>query len=415
MRKIKIVGQKELNGEIVISGSKNAALGVIASSLLCKDKVILTNVPYIQDTLDMIEILKELNVEAKFKDDILIIDSKNIMYNKLINPLVKKFRASYYFMGVLLALFNKCEIIGPGGCNFGDRPIDIHLDFFSKMGTTIECEEHFIFVRNKPHLKEYTFKKKSVGASINALLYLSAIEEEITLHNISIEPEVIQVIEALIAMGVSVRLINDTCIIKGVKKKKSFEIRIIPDRIEIGTYAFIGAMCAKKICLKNIEVNHLSWLIDLLNKLNIKFEISKEMLVVFKSEDIKGTKIKTEPYPGFPTDLQQPLTTLLLTSSSDSVIEETIYSSRMAHVNELVKMGAKLKVINNKIYIKGNNSLVGCKLSGKELRGGASLIMAALISNGESIIEGLEYIERGYTRIIDNLKRLGANIDVIET
>ena len=139
------------------------------------------------------------------------------------------------------------------------------------------------------------------------------------------------------------------------------------------------------------------------------------MLVVFKSEDIKGTKIKTEPYPGFPTDLQQPLTTLLLTSSSDSVIEETIYSSRMAHVNELVKMGAKLKVINNKIYIKGNNSLVGCKLSGKELRGGASLIMAALISNGESIIEGLEYIERGYTRIIDNLKRLGANIDVIET
>ena len=414
MRRIAIEGKRILNGDVFIQGSKNSALGVIAASLLTKDKVIIQNVPKIQDVFELIEIIKLLNVKVDFVENILIIDSSNIEYKSLINECVKKIRASYYFMGVMLALFNECEIFSPGGCNLGNRPIDMHLDSFVKLGVEITCDNDVYKMKKINKEKDIIeFKQKSVGATINTLLFSSSLNKEIMLKNISIEPEVMQVIEALRLMGVSLEVKEDTCVIKGRYKKNGFMISIIPDRIEAGTYALIGAALADKIRIHNVEIEHIKYLLDLFEKINVKYEINRKTLIVYKS-DIKGINIKTEPYPGFPTDLQQPLTVLLTTASEDSVIQETIYKDRYAHVKELNKMGADIEIVDDEYLIKGNKTLVGSDLSGKDLRGGASLIFAALLAKEKSKIEGLKYIERGYFNIIENLKSLGANIDVYE-
>ena len=363
----------------------------------------------------MIEIIKYLNVKIDFIENILIIDSTNIVYKPLVNDSVKRLRASYYFMGLMLSLFKECEIFSPGGCNLGNRPIDMHLDTFEKLGVNIECNNDVYKLKKVNYgTNKIEFKQKSVGATINTLLFISSFDKEIELVNISIEPEVMQVIEALRLMGVDVKVYEDTCIINGRMKKNGFMISIIPDRIEAGTYALIGAALAKQIRIHNVEINHLLYLLDLFDKINVRYEINKKTLIVYKSNKINGIKINTEAYPGFPTDLQQPLTVLLTCSNSDSVIKETIYKDRTAHIIELNKMGADIVVKEDEYLIKGNRTLVGSELSGKDLRGGASLVFAALLAKGTSKIEGLKYIERGYFNIVDNLKSLGANIDVYE-
>jgi len=365
--------------------------------------------------LDLIEILKLLNVKVEYVSTVLIIDSSNIKYNSLVNDLVKKLRASYYFMGAMLALFKKCEIYGPGGCNFGDRPIDMHLDFFKSLNVKIECNNDAFYLDGENLIAtEYSFRQKSVGATINALLLSSSINGKVTLNNISIEPEVLQVIEVLRLMGVEVDLDNDKCIIQGRFKKSGFMISIIPDRIEAGTYALIAAGVGKVVRIHQIESNHLGYLFDLFNLMNVKYEFDAKTLTIYRSIDLRGVEIETAPYPLFPTDLQQPLTSLLCIASGNSIIKETIYQNRKAHVEELLKMNAKIKVIDNTFYIEGNQKLKGNVLSGKDLRGGASLILAALLSDGESTITGLKYIERGYFNIIENLNRLGADIVVLE-
>jgi UDP-N-acetylglucosamine 1-carboxyvinyltransferase len=234
------------------------------------------------------------------------------------------------------------------------------------------------------------------------------------LENISIEPEVMQVIEALRLMGVDINVYKDTCTIKGRMKKNGFMISIIPDRIEAGTYALMGAVLAKEIRIHNVEINHLLYLLDLFDRMNVKYEINRKTLIIYKSNNIKGVMVNTGPYPEFPTDLQQPLTVLLTKANNDSVIKETIYKDRTAHIIELNKMGADITIKEDEYFIRGNKTLVGSELSGKDLRGGASLVFAALLAKGTSKIEGLKYIERGYFNIVDNLKSLGANIDVYE-
>lgn len=415
MRKIIVEGGQLLQGDVFVQGSKNSSLGVIVASLLSKSKVIIKNVPKIQDVIDLIEIIKTINVKVESFKDFLIIDSTNIEYRSLTNELVKKFRASYYFMGLMLSLFNECEIYSPGGCNLGNRPIDMHLNTFNELGVDVECHNDiYRLKKTRDETNTIVFEKKSVGATINTLLFASSLQKEITILNISVEPEVMQVIEALRLMGVEVNVYKDTCIIKGRIKKNGFMISIIPDRIEAGTYALIGAALAKEIRIHNIEIEHMSYLLDIFDLMNVKYKYTKNLLTIYKSNNINGINIKTEPYPGFPTDLQQPLTVLLTKANCDSVIKETIYKERNAHIKELNKMGANIEIEEDKYLIKGNRSLVGSELSGKDLRGGASLVFAALLAEGKSVIEGLRYIERGYFNIVDNLKMLGANIDVFE-
>lgn len=414
MKKIVIQGGNNLKGDVYIEGSKNASLALIATSLLSKDKVIIQNVPKIQDVFDLIEIIKDLNVTVDFISNVLIIDSSNIRYSPLKNPIVKNLRASYYLMGVMLSLFNKCEIYFPGGCNLGNRPIDMHISSFQKLGVETRFKnELYCFELIKPKNTTVKFNKKSVGATINSLL-LASTYEKVKIKNISIEPEVMQVIEALTLMGVQIKLDNDDCVVYGRKNKHGFMISVIPDRIEAGTYALIGAALAEELHIRNININHLQYLLELFDNINVKYINTTNELVVYKSNNIKGIKIKTNPYPGFPTDLQQPLTTLLTKAKEDSVIEETIYKDRVAHIYELNKMNAHIDIFGSSFIIKGNSKLKGSILVGKDLRGTASLVFAALMAEGESEILGLSYLERGYSNLINNLKSIGANIDVYE-
>lgn len=414
MNKIKVQGNKVLNGEIYIEGSKNSSLAIIAASLLTKGKVIIKNVPKIQDVFDLLDIIKTLNISYSFISNILIIDSSKIEYKPLLNDLVKNLRASYYLMGVMLALFKKCEIYCPGGCNLGNRPIDMHLSSFEVLGANVEFNNdvYYLSLQNRKN-GTIDFKQKSVGASINTLLLASSLES-VRINNISIEPEVMQVIEALILMGIDINLKEDTCIIKGKENKNGFMISIIPDRIEAGTYALIGAAISSELHIKNIEIDHLKYLLDVFDKIGVKYKCSKNELIVFGSNNIKGSEIKTGPYPSFPTDLQQPLTALLTKAKTKSVIEETIYKDRIAHIKELNKMGAKIESKEGKFYIKENTNLHGTIIEGKDLRGTASLVLASLMAEGESEILGLSYLERGYSNLINNLKSIGANIDVYE-
>lgn len=414
MKKIVIQGGNKLKGDVYIEGSKNASLALIAASLLSKDKVIIQNVPKIQDVFDLIEIIKDLNVTIDFISNVLIIDSSNIRYSPLKNPIVKNLRASYYLMGVMLALFNKCEIYFPGGCNLGNRPIDMHISSFQKLGVETRFKnELYCFELIKPKNTIVKFNKKSVGATINLLL-LASTYEKVKIKNISIEPEVMQVIEALTLMGVQIKLDNDDCVVYGRKNKHGFMISVIPDRIEAGTYALIGAALAEELHIRNININHLQYLLDLFDDINVKYTNTINELVVYKSKNIKGIKIKTNPYPGFPTDLQQPLTALLTIAREDSVIEETIYKDRVAHIYELNKMNAHIDINGSSFIIKGNSKLKGTILVGKDLRGTASLVLAALVADGKSEILGVKYLDRGYSNLITNLKSLGAHIDIYE-
>ena len=411
MRKIIVEGGKLLEGDIYIQGSKNSSLAVIVASLLCKERVVIQNVAKIQDVLDLLEIIKLLNVNVEYVANVVIIDSRNIIYNKLTYNLIKKFRASYYFMGVMLSLFKKCEIYSPGGCNLGDRPIDMHIDAFKRLGVEINCDKDIYYMESKECFEnKIRFKQKSVGATINTLLYASSIDKEIALENISIEPEVIQVIEALRLMGVDIKLDNDTCFIKGRNKKHGFMISIIPDRIEAGTYALIGAAVGKEIRIHQVEIDHLSYLFNLFNLMNVKYKVDKNCLTVYQSNDLRGIEIETLPYPGFPTDLQQPLTALLTKAKKDSVIKETIYKDRTAHIIELNKMGASIKVEGRTAVIDGVKSLVGSKVRATDLRAGAAMVIAGLIADGETEIVDIEHIDRGYPNIEDKFRALGANI-----
>ena len=414
MKKIVIQGRNNLKGDVYIEGSKIASLALIAASLLSKDKVIIQNVPKIQDVFDLIEIIKDLDVKVDFISNVLIIDSSNIKYCPLKNPIVKNLRASYYLMGVMLSLFNKCEIYFPGGCNLGNRPIDMHISSFQKLGVESGFENGFYSLKLiEPKNSIVKFNKKSVGATINTLL-LASTYEKVKIKNISIEPEVMQVIEALTLMGVEIKLDNDDCIVYGRKNKHGFMISVIPDRIEAGTYALIGAALAEELHIHNINIDHLQYLLELFDNINVKYTNTINELVVYKSKNIKGIKIKTNPYPGFPTDLQQPLTTLLTIAKEDSVIEETIYKDRVAHIYELNKMNAHIDIFGSSFIIKGNSKLKGSILIGKDLRGTASLVFAALMAEGKSEIVGVKYLERGYSNLITNLKSLGANIDIYE-
>lgn len=414
MKKIIIQGGSKLNGDVFVAGSKNASLALIAASLLTKDKVIIQNVPKIQDVFELLEIIKTLNVKYDFVSSVLIIDSSKIEYRSLNIEAVKKLRASYYLMGIMLTLFNKCEICYPGGCDLGNRPIDMHLLSFKELGVSIRFEKGIYKLELlSPKNSTITFNKKSVGATINTL-FLASSFEQVKIKNISIEPEVMQVIEALTLMGVEILVEEENCVIKGRKNKNGFMISVIPDRIEAGTYALIGAATSNELRIHNVKIDHLKSLLDVFDEINVKYSFIKNELVIYESKNIKGIEITTNPYPGFPTDLQQPLTALLTKASSDSVIEETIYKDRTAHIYELNNMGANIKINKGKYYIQGNKKLKGKMIIGKDLRGTASLILAALMSEGKSEILGLNYLERGYSNLINNLKEIGAKIDIYE-
>lgn len=407
---IRIKGQKMLNGSVRIDGSKNLIVSLIPASLLSKGRVVFHNVPLISDVFLLIDILEKLNVKTTLQDKTLSIDATNIIYQDLLYDEIKEFRASYYFIGVMLGLFGKLKIYHPGGCDFGKRPIDYHLASLKQLGVEIDEDEIIDLKFNNIKENIVEFNVSSVGATINLLLFASTIENEIKIINGAIEPEIIELIKFLRLMGVNIIVDNRTFIIKGKRKLNGAEFSVIPDRIEAGTYALLGASVGDNISISPVIKEHLESLFEIFDILEVPYEYSNHVLNISRCNINKGILIETKPYPGFPTDLQQPLTAFLTQLNATSVIIETIYENRFAHIPMLNKMGANIIKQNNMIVVVGGNQLKGAKIDGKDLRGGASLLIAALCAEGESILTGLKFINRGYENIVNKCQKLGAEI-----
>ena len=410
---IKIRGGKKLSGVVHISGSKNNCVALIPAALLSKGLVVIHNIPPISDAYHLVGILEQCGACVTYKDNTLIIDASNLYYKDLVMPEMGKLRASYYFYSVFLGLFKYVKANTIGGCRLGDRPIDLHLYAFKELGAKVlEQDGTYIFDGSNLKSGHIIFEKTSVGATVNAVILATQIKGKTIIENAATEPEIVELIHFLNLMGAKVVMDGSTLTIYGGRVMHGTEFSNIPDRIEVGTYALIGAALGNNLKIKPIIPEHIQSLLELFDVLKVNYIIKKDTMVISASPIENGIIILTSPYPGFPTDLQQPLTTFLSVSKGTSVIIEGIYDNRFAHVKELNKMGANISINNMNIIIHGVNSMNGSIVSGKDLRGAASLVLAGLMAKGETIVKGLNYINRGYENMIAKLKKIHADIKI---
>lgn len=413
MYKIRINGNKELSGEIKISGSKNSAVALVPAAVLCDEEVTIANVPDISDIDALDEILNYLGAKVKRKDDIIKIDSSKIE-NKLIpKKIVTKLRASYYFMGALLSKYKKVEMYFPGGCSIGARPINLHLKGFEAMGAKV-VEKDNLFTITAEELKgaKINLDFASVGATINLMLAAVKAKGTTIITNAAKEPHIVNVATFLNNMGAKITGAGTSEIkIIGVDYLRSCFHEVVPDYIETGTYMILASLIGKDLTIKNMIPEHVEALISKLEDVGVPMEIDIDSIKISRPEKLKATNIKTQVYPGFPTDLQQPFATLLTQCKGKSIINETIWENRFLNLKELNKMGATTDLLTNqKAVIIGPSKLVGKKVKATDLRGGASLVLAGLIAEGQTIIEDADYILRGYEGIIEKLVSVGADI-----
>ncbi len=409
-----IKGDRVLSGEVKIDGAKNALVALIPASILTKSIVKLENVKPIDDTYTLLKILDKLNVKVLYDNKgCLYIDARKVRNVKLDNKEMLEMRASYYFMGALLSLYDNVKALGPGGCNFGTRPIDLHLYAFECLGVNYTCEDKlYCFKKEKKEIKEIVFSKKSVGATINALLASCRIKGKIIIRNCSLEPEVDEVINFLNKCGGKIKRCDEDIVVEGVRKLHECEYKVMFDRIEAGTFMIIGGLVGNNLKISNVDVKCLGSVIKVLRDIGVKVVEGKNCLIVSKGDYYKSVRVLVEPYPGFPTDLQQPLTVLLSLCDGESVVKETIYPARLSHIDSLNMMGANIKLVDDEIIVEGKRSFVGKEVSGKDLRGGISLVLASLLAKEESKVDGVKYIKRGYSDLVYKLRKVGADISL---
>ena len=407
-----IEGNQHLEGKIYVNGSKNAALSILVGAILCKDKVILHNTPNISDILELIEILKYINCQVEYDGYTLIIDSSSVQCKNLCISPIKKLRASYYFMGAFLALFHQVNIYKPGGCNIGKRPIDIHLSGFEKMNVEIkETDECVEMTTNNLKSNQIKLSFPSVGATVNLILAACKAKGTTILRNVATEPEIIDFIQFLKSMGVQIDGEGTkTIVIHHVENLHGCEYTIMPDRIEAGTYLIYGAALAKKLTIANIIPRQVRSLISIFVEMGINMDIRKNEIVIYKSYPMKNVKVVTGPFPSFPTDLQQIICPLLLKAEGESCIIDTIYTKRLSHIEELKKMNANVKVVDNCMLISKSNELKTATVNCNDLRGGAGMLLACMMIDGKSVLNHTHYIDRGYQNIVECLNKVGAKI-----
>ena len=417
MKIIEINGGKELEGSIKISGAKNATVALIPAAILASKNIsTLCNVPDITDTEDLINILKYLGCNVTRNTETMTIDANNIENKEIGYEYSSKLRASYYFMGVLLARFKKVKMSFPGGCNIGKRPIDLHLKAFESMGATVKYDNSNFFIEAE-ELKgaEIYLDIASVGATINIMLAAALAKGTTIIHNAAKEPEIINVATFINNMGGKITGAGTGTIkIEGVEELEGCFDEIIPDRIEAGTYLMLGALTSKRLKVYNIIPEHLSSLVSKLQEMKVKLDMGDDYITIYESNNLKPINVQTLIYPGFATDLQQPLSTLLTKADGVSSIEETIWENRFMHVKELNKMGAKISVVDNKAYITGPTFLKGTEVVATDLRGGAAVLLAGLAAVGKTRILNAEHILRGYEGIENKLIEIGADIKIID-
>ena len=412
---LKIIGKSTLRGEVKISGAKNSALVLLAASLLTDEKIILDNVPSLTDIEKMGNILKNLGVILDNKNDQLIIDSKNISIKELPYELVNGLRASFFCIGALLTRFGEAKIPLPGGCNIGERPINEHINGLRALGAEIIIEKEIVkakLIKKKSKLYGANIKLNcpSVGATETLIMAASLAEGRTVIENAAREPEIQDLCNMLNKMGAKIYDSGkEKIIIDGVQKLNGCSHKVIPDRIEAGTFLIAAAATSSSITISPVIPNHLEAVLNKLEESGSKI-IKKGNTISIKSKNIKAVDITTAPFPGFPTDLQAPFTALMAIAKGKSKISETIFENRMNHVHILNEMGACITLEKNTAHIIGVKKLIGKNLAGSDLRSSAALIIAAIIAEKTSFIYGLEHLDRGYENFESKLSRLGVKI-----
>lgn len=410
---IAIEGGHKLNGTVRISGAKNATVALIPATVLADEPVEIYGAPQISDVEALATLLRELKCEVHVEGEKITIDPTHMEDIPLVSDAVNKLRASYYFMGVLLGKYKRVKIKMPGGCYLGPRPIDLHLKGFEALGAkityeddtyTLEAEE---LVGNRIYLDF-----ASVGATINIMFAAVKAKGKTVIENAAKEPEIIDVANLLTKMGAKIRGVGtDTITIEGVEELHGTFHEIIPDRIEAGTFLIIAAAAGEKVIIQNVIPQHLESLISKLKEMGVKMEVVGDSIIVYGSDQpLQCASIKTQIYPGFATDLQQPLTTLLTQAVGDSSVKETIYVERFKHCAQLNKMGANIEVGDAMSTIHGPTPLHGARVEATDLRCGAALVVAGLIAEGKTEITNICHIDRGYDKIDHKLITLGAQI-----
>ncbi len=418
MGKYIIKGGNKLNGEVFISGAKNAVLPILASTVLNSGICILKNVPMLLDTFVAIDILRDLGCKVTYGENTVVINSKDMNKTNVKEELVKKMRSSIIFLGAIISRFKEASISYPGGCNLGKRPIDFHLEAFKKLGIKIDDNQNLIRAsvnEIKENIIDLPFA--SVGATQNIILASIFVKGKVVIKNCAKEPEIIDMVNFLRKMGANIYGEGtNTITINGVENLKDMvEYTVMPDRIEAGTFLCMSAITNGNIKVNGIVPHYLSSLTDILEQIGCEIIKSKESIKIKNSKNLKCIDfLETKPYPYFATDLQPQIMALLSTLDGISVIKENIFEARNKHIPELNKMGCNIVENNNIFVINGVNSLIGRNVFAKDLRGGAGLITAGLFAEGETVVDGACYINRGYEYLDKKLSILGADIKYIE-
>ena len=419
MRKIIINGGKKLQGEVTVSGAKNSVVALIPAIILSDGVVTLDGVPAISDVDNLIEIIEVMGGSVKRDGETLEIDPRGVKDMPMPFGKINSLRASYYFYGSLLGRYGQATVGLPGGCDLGPRPIDLHLKAFEAMGASISYEAESMRIATDAgqcikgaHIYMDTV---SVGATINTMLAAAKADGRTVIENAAREPEIIDVATLLNNMGASVRGAGTEVItIEGVESLHGTRHQVIPDRIEAGSYIAMAAAIGKGIKVKNVLYEHLESFIAKLEAMGVRMTVEEDAIFVEEQGNLKPVDIKTSPYPGFATDLQQPMTPLLLKASGRGKIIDTIYEKRVNHVPELARMGADIQVLGGQIVYNGPTQLSGAPVKASDLRAGAALVTAGLMAEGQTEITNIEFILRGYSNIIEKLSDLGADIRLIE-
>ena len=419
MRKIIINGGKKLQGEVTVSGAKNSVVALIPAIILSDGVVTLDGVPAISDVDNLIEIIEVMGGSVKRDGETLEIDPRGVKDMPMPFGKINSLRASYYFYGSLLGRYGQATVGLPGGCDLGPRPIDLHLKAFEAMGASISYEAESMRIATDAGQRiqgaHIYMDTVSVGATINTMLAAAKADGRTVIENAAREPEIIDVATLLNNMGARVRGAGTEVItIDGVESLHGTRHQVIPDRIEAGSYIAMAAAIGKGIKVKNVLYEHLESFIAKLEAMGVRMTVEEDAIFVEEQGDLKPVDIKTSPYPGFATDLQQPMTPLLLKASGRGKIIDTIYEKRVNHVPELARMGADIQVLGGQIVYNGPTQLSGAPVKASDLRAGAALVTACLMAEGQTEITNIEFILRGYSNIIEKLSDLGADIRLIE-
>ncbi len=417
MTKFIIQGGRKLSGELQVTAAKNSYLPILAACLLCEEKIELHNYPYYSDTESMCEIITSLGGRIEKEGSVLTVDPSSLFSWKIESELASKVRSSIFTLGALLGRFKKAHVAYPGGCEIGARPIDIHLAGFRKLGVRVEEKHGYIYCNaEKMHPASIMLDFPSVGATESLIMASVNLEGQTRILNAAREPEIVDLQDFLNAMGADVRGAGSSeIIINGVKKLRGCSFTPIADRIIAGTYIIATAMCGGDVLLNGAKAEHLRALIDKIDKSACMIEVKNDKIrVKSDARPIAVGKLETSVYPGLPTDLQAQLLALATISEGSSMIVENVFESRFKHVPELIKMGADVHVKDRVAFVRGVKHLYGASVSGMDLRGTASLVLAGLVADGYTMISNVHHIDRGYKNIEIELSKLGADIKRID-